>query len=64
MKLTLDIPPQLHEKIVSHIEGTSYQGIEDFILKKLYAQFPDEPVYTPQEEKRIKERLRRLGYIE
>jgi hypothetical protein len=33
-------------------------------VSKLEKEFPAEPVYTKEEEDLIRERLRRLGYIE
>ena len=58
------IPGPLYSKIEEHIEGTSYASVEDYIIKKLEAEFPVELTYTKEEEELIKERLRKLGYIE
>jgi hypothetical protein len=58
------IPGPIYDKIAKRIEGTSYASVEDFIIKKLEAEFPVELSYTKEEEKLIKERLRKLGYIE
>ena len=58
------IPSLLYDKIAEHIEGTSYASVEDFIIKKLESEFPLELSYTKEEEELIKERLRKLGYIE
>ena len=58
------IPEPLYRKIEERIEGTSYASVEDYIIKKLETDFPVELTYTKEEEELIKERLRKLGYIE
>ncbi len=58
------IPKKLYEKIEEKISGTSFASVEAYIVSKLENEFPAEPVYTKEEEDLIRERLRRLGYIE
>jgi len=58
------IPKELYEKIEEKISGTSFESVEAYIVSKLENEFPAEPVYTKEEEDLIRERLRRLGYIE
>ena len=58
------IPKELYEKIEEKISGTSFESVEAYIVSKLKNEFPAEPVYTKEEEDLIRERLRRLGYIE
>lgn len=58
------IPKELYEKIKGKISGTSFASVEAYIVSKLENEFPAEPVYTKEEEDLIRERLRRLGYIE
>lgn len=58
------IPKELYEKIEEKISGTSFASVEEYILMKLENEFPAKPVYTKEEEDLIRERLRRLGYIE
>jgi Arc/MetJ-type ribon-helix-helix transcriptional regulator len=62
--ITVKIPKELYEKIEEKIAGTSFASVEEYILSKLENEFPTEPVYTKEEEDLIRERLRRLGYIE
>ncbi|GAH80251.1 unnamed protein product [marine sediment metagenome] len=64
--LTIKLPVDVIEKIETDIEGTSFKGVEDFITKLVLAKYPElrKPDYTEEEEELIKERLRRLGYIE
>ena len=62
--ITVKIPKELYEKIEEKIAGTSFASVEEYIVSKLENEFPIEPVYTKEEEDLIRERLRRLGYIE
>jgi Arc/MetJ-type ribon-helix-helix transcriptional regulator len=63
-KVTLQIPKELHDKIDEKISGTSFSSVEEYVVSKLESEFPTEPVYTKEEEELIRERLRKLGYIE
>ena len=58
------IPKELYEKIEEKISNTSFASVEAYIVSTLENGFPAEPVYTKEEEDLIRERLRRLGYIE
>ncbi len=62
--ISINIPKELYEKIEEKISGTSFASVEAYIVSKLENEFPAEPVYTKEEEDLIRERLRRLGYIE
>lgn len=62
--VTVNIPKTLYQKIQEKITGTSFTTVEAYIISKLENEFPTEPVYTKEEENLIRERLRRLGYIE
>ena len=62
--ISIKIPRELYEKIEEKISGTSFASVEAYIVSKLENEFPAEPVYTKEEEDLIRERLRRLGYIE
>ena len=65
-EITIKLPQELVTKILADIEGTSFENVESFVedlVKKKYPELND-PVYTPEEEEMIRNRLRRLGYIE
>jgi hypothetical protein len=62
--MVIRIPKKLYEKIMEKIVGTSFSSVDDYVTKKLESEFPLEPVYSKEEESLIRERLRRLGYIE
>jgi hypothetical protein len=65
-RVSIRIPFDLYAKIEEKIAGTSFSSVEEYVVSKLESDFPAEPVYSKEEEEeeRIKERLRKLGYIE
>jgi hypothetical protein len=63
-KVAIMIPRELYNKIQAKINGTSFTSVEEYVALKLENEFPEELEYTEEEEKIIRERLRRLGYIE
>jgi hypothetical protein len=63
-KVAVMISRELYEKIEEKIAGTSFTSVEEYVMLKLENEFPDETEYTEEEEQIIRERLRRLGYIE
>ncbi len=62
--VTIKIPKRLYKRIEKRIAGTIFSSVEEYIIHKLENEFPEEPEYTEEEEEIIRERLRRLGYIE
>jgi len=63
-RVSIGIPRSLYQKIEEKIAGTSFSSVEEYVVRKLESEFPAEPVYSKEEEELIRERLRRLGYIE
>jgi hypothetical protein len=63
-EVEMKIPKELYKKILEKISGTSFSSVEEYVVSKLESEFPTEPVYTKEEEELIRERLRKLGYIE
>lgn len=63
-KVSIKIPKSLYDKIQEKIHGTSFSSVDVYVTTKLENEFPADPVYTKEEEELIKERLRKLGYIE
>jgi len=57
----------LYEKIQKRITMTSFQSVADYIIYVLDQVVSDEEeekeVYSKEDEEKIKERLRRLGYL-
>ncbi len=58
------IDSKLVKKVQEKIEGTSISSVEEYVELLLENEFPEETEYTEEEEELIRERLRRLGYIE
>ena len=63
-RVSISVPGSLYRKIEEKIAGTSFSSVEEYVVSKLENEFPAEPVYSKEEEEMIRERLRRLGYIE
>jgi hypothetical protein len=63
-KVAIKIKKELYNKVKEKIEGTSISSVEEYIELLLENEFPEETEYTAEEEDLIRERLRRLGYIE
>jgi DNA-binding ferritin-like protein len=63
-KVAIEISKELVDKVAEKIEGTSITSVEEYIELLLENEFPEETEYTAEEEELIRERLRRLGYIE
>jgi hypothetical protein len=63
-KVALKISKELVKKVEEKIQGTSITSVEEYIELMLENEFPEETEYTEEEEELIRERLRRLGYIE
>ena len=66
MKLKIDLPDEIVAKIGDDIKGTSFTSVENFVESLVLQKYPElrQPDYTEEEEKIIRERLRKLGYIE
>lgn len=63
-KVAVKINKELYEKVKEKIDGTSIASVEEYVELLLENEFPEETEYTAEEEELIRERLRRLGYIE
>jgi Arc/MetJ-type ribon-helix-helix transcriptional regulator len=63
-KVHVSIPREIYEKIKDRIQGTSFESVDEYIALMLENEFPEEAQYSKEEEELIRERLRRLGYIE
>ncbi len=63
--ITIKLPVNMIKKIQEDIEGTSFTGVEGFIVSLVLQKYPElrKPDYTEEEEEIIRERLRKLGYL-
>jgi len=63
---TVSIPTPLAEKLKKKIEGTGFTSISSYVtyvLRELVANMEEDIAFSKEDEERIKERLRALGYL-
>jgi len=66
---TVTIPTSLHKKIEEFIKGTEYRSVSSYAAKVLRdslskAEQSATEVFSKDEEEKVKERLKALGYID
>ena len=66
---TVTIPASLHKKIEEFIKGTEYRSVSSYAAKVLRdslaaAEKPATEAFSKDEEEKVKERLKALGYID
>jgi Arc/MetJ-type ribon-helix-helix transcriptional regulator len=66
--MTVSIPTALYKKIEEKIKGSEFSSVSSYVTKVLREKLAQEEksteVFTPEEEEKIKERLKALGYID
>jgi Arc/MetJ-type ribon-helix-helix transcriptional regulator len=64
----VSIPTSLYKKIEETIQGTEFASVASYVAKVLRESLSKEaaeaPVFTKEEEDKVKERLKALGYID
>jgi len=64
----VSIPTSLYKKIEEKIKGTEISSVSSYITKvlreSLAKEEEDKEVFSAEEEAKIKERLKALGYID
>jgi len=66
---TISIPTPLAEKIKKRIEGTGFTSLSSYVtyvLREVLSGMDEETeeAFTKDDEKRVKNRLRALGYLD
>ena len=66
---TISIPTPLAEKIKKRIKGTGFTSLSSYVtyvLREVISgmEEEDEEVFSKEDEKRVKDRLRALGFID
>ena len=66
---TISIPTPLANKIKKRIEGTGFTNVSSYViyvLREVLAGIEEESddAFTKEDEKRVKDRLRALGYLD
>ena len=67
-KIAIYIPKDLYDEIKKRVDlsGGEFKSVEEyveFVLREIVKEEEEEFEYTPEEEEKIKERLRGLGYL-
>jgi len=65
---SVSIPTSLHKKIEEAIKGTEIGSVSSYVTKvlreSLSKEEPAAQVFSKEEEDKVKERLKALGYID
>ena len=65
---TVSIPTPLFKKIEERIKGTGFTSVSSYVtyvLREIIAEDEtEEEAFSKEDEERVKERLRALGYLE
>ena len=65
---TVSIPTSLYKKIEEAIKGTEVGSVSSYIVKVLRESLakdqPSQDVFSKEDEEKVKERLKALGYID
>ena len=62
--LTLDIPSELYDGLKSAASDAGFDSLADFVLKKLEEVVPKKESLSEDDEEKVKERLKALGYMD
>ncbi|MCL5680635.1 MAG: CopG family transcriptional regulator [Candidatus Thermoplasmatota archaeon] len=64
---TVSIPTPLFEKIQTKIKDTGFTSVSDyvtFVLREILAHSNDKEAFSEEDEKKVKDRLKSLGYLD
>ena len=66
---TISIPAQLAEKIKKRIKGTGFHSLSSYVtyvLREVMSgiEEEEEEAFSKEDEEKVKERLRALGYLD
>jgi len=63
---SVELPEELVRQIAARIHGSSFESVDAFVafvLARLLEE-PNDPTFSEEDERHLKERLRSLGYID
>lgn len=69
-EVEVKIPRDIYEKIEERIKDTEFKSVSEYVtyvLREVLASLEEEEteeVFSEEEEKKVKERLRALGYLD
>ena len=64
---TVSLPTPRFEKIQEKIKGTGFTSVSDyvtFVLREILTHGTDQEAFNAEDEKKVKDRLRSLGYLD
>ncbi len=68
MDVEVRIPKEVYDRIKERIKETEFESVDEyvtFVLREVLASLEEEEqVFTEEEEEKVKERLRALGYLD
>jgi len=64
----VEIPESLYDRIAARIDGTEFRTVTDYVMHALRERLAREESehasgYTREDEEKVKDRLRALGYL-
>ncbi len=67
-RVAVEIPESLHNRVTAQIKETSFQSVSDYVIHAVREKLTRDEgetsaVYSEEEETKIKERLKALGYL-
>ncbi len=65
--VSVSIPSTLYKKAEEQIRGTEFSSVSEyvaFVLRELLAKEGDDEAFSGEDEEKVKERLRSLGYLD
>ena len=66
--ITVSIPASLFKKIEEKIKGTEIESVSDYVTKALRENLAkeqgSEDAFSKEDEEKVKERLKALGYLD
>ena len=60
---TISIPAPLAAKIKKRIEGTGFNSLSSYVISGI-EEGKEEEAFSKEDEEKVKERLRALGYLD
>ena len=65
---TIEIPETLYDRVSARIKGTEFASVSDYVARvireRLAVEENEKPSgYTKEEEEKVKQRLKALGYL-
>jgi Arc/MetJ-type ribon-helix-helix transcriptional regulator len=69
-EITISIPADIYKKIEERIKDTEFNSVSEYVtyvLREVLASLEEEEaeeVFSEEEEEKVKERLRALGYLD